>query len=98
MKSMIDIFRQYCSYIETNAKVNMSELKQVNYESTEKEKKLSEQANNFVKEIGLYMNEENAYNKLFELYDGYCSKMDELIHRFRSYEDPIKFYNLTMAG
>ncbi len=43
------------------------------------------------------METEKTYNRKFSTYNNKCNSLDQVIRRFRSYENPIAFYNQTLT-
>ena len=39
-----------------------------------------------------------AYNKMYGEYQYHCDKLDDMIGKFKSFEDPINFYNLNRTA
>ena len=76
MKSMMQIFKQYCTYLEAIAQGNIQDFKRVEYDSFSHEKKLTAQMEHINREINLYMGDETLYNRTYSEYDDHCSKLN----------------------
>ena len=51
-----------------------------------------------MEEFKEYMTTEQEYNKKYSHYSVSCNDLDEVILQYRSYENPLSFYNQTMTN
>lgn len=49
----------------------------------------------FLKEFQGYLGAEKVYNMHYGAYIDKCALLDQTIRRYRSYQDPLAFYNHT---
>jgi hypothetical protein len=94
MKQLVNIYRLMVTFIEGVAKLNELELKKIDISGTKKEDALKTKANQFVKMVAEYSNSEEAYNRNFGEYQQLCSKLNEMMGKFKTFENPINFYNI----
>ena len=45
-----------------------------------------------------YIKNEQAYNKLYGDYSSNCNKLNDMMEKFSTYENPVNFYNLHMTS
>ena len=76
------------------AQVNISNIKKVDCNTQRSENTVVARSSEFCKSMESYMHEEEEYNKVFSTYSGNCDKLKSMMAKFKTYEDPIQFYNL----
>lgn len=98
IKRFISIYKQLCGLFQNFAKLNLVQIKKIDIETSKEEEKLKSKSDNFVKVVDEYRGSEMGYNKMYGEYQYHCDKLDDMMGKFKSFEDPINFYNLNRTA
>lgn len=73
-------------------------MKEIDCNNAKQENKVKSKSYAFVKGMEDYIEGEQNYNRMYGEYSSNCNKLDEMMIKFKTYEDPINFYNLHMTA
>ena len=62
------------------------------------ELQLKKKAETFYNEFKNYSNSISQYNSIYQKYVNHCDDLDEIILKFKSYSDPLKFYDKSVTS
>ena len=94
MRDWVRIMRKLYVFVEGVAKLNIDDMKRIELNSRRQEIKVRSISELFVKEIEKYCEDEAECNKKYQEYQLQCSKLDELLQKFKPYQNPVIFYSL----
>lgn len=72
IKGFISVYKHFCVYIESMAKVNVVDLKRIDFDMAKQEDSLCRKSEEFIKNIWDYSKEEENSNKIFNEYKSNC--------------------------
>lgn len=93
------MYREFSLQIERTSKVNLLSMQNIKQESINKqEEKLKAKCDKSIREFQAYMEKEKEYNHKYSIYSKNCDELTVIINRYKSYENPISFYNKILIN
>lgn len=93
------LYREFSLQIERTSKVNLLSMQNIKHENINKqEEKLKAKCDKSIKECQEYMELEKLYNNKYSIYSRNCDELTAIINRYKSYQNPISFYNKILIN
>ena len=93
------LYREFSLQIERASKLNLIGLGQVRQEAIQKQDdKLKQKCGTCVKQFEQYSLQERDYNRKYGVYHKQCDDLTLIISRYKSYQNPVAFYNKILTS
>jgi hypothetical protein len=97
--NMAKVYREFSIQLERNSKINVLNLGHIKHDQIAKqEEKLRKKCEFFLEQFQEYAATEKNFNRTYSAYNLRCNQLDEIILRYRSYENPLSFYNQILTN